>query len=142
MNYTSNGFGPENHLRALRELSRIHFGKIPAIFREKSFSEYGNYRLSTSQLATNADILIGYGPVVNDGYGCSYSPKKNQILFCVSSFFSAKETSSDFFARSLEGSLLQMRELCLRMNANESSATFSARSPEIPPLPTTTSKTS
>lgn len=127
---TSSGHGPENHLRALRELSKKHFGSIPAVFREKSFGEYGNYRLSTSQLPTDADILVGYGAVVPDGYGCSYSTKKNHIIFCVSSFYSSDETSSDFFALSLEGSLLQMRELCLRMNANGSLATFSARTPD------------
>ncbi|KAH9501871.1 hypothetical protein DERF_012680 [Dermatophagoides farinae] len=130
MQYTSSGHGPENHLRALRELSKKHFGSIPAVFREKSFGEYGNYRLSTSQLPTDADILVGYGAVVPDGYGCSYSTKKNHIIFCVSSFYSSDETSSDFFALSLEGSLLQMRELCLRMNANGSLATFSARTPD------------
>ncbi|XP_075679381.1 choline O-acetyltransferase-like [Dermatophagoides pteronyssinus] len=131
MHYTMNGHGPENHLRALRELSKKNFNTIPAIFREKSFGEYGNYRLSTSQLPTDIDIIIGYGPVVPDGYGCAYTPKKDHIIFCVSSFYSSDETSSDFFALSLEGSLLQMRELCLRMNANGSSATFSARTPDI-----------
>lgn len=115
LKYTSAGYGPDNHLVALRELSRIHELNMPLLMREKSFKEFINFRLSTSQLFTLEDILIGYGPVVPDGYGCCYMPKCDLIYFCISSFFSAPETSSDFFASSLEGSLLQMRELCLKM---------------------------
>ena len=87
-----------------------------ALFREKAYKEYLNYRLSTSQLPTEKGIMVGYGAVVPDGYGCSYNPMSNSILFCITSFFSSPETSSDFFARSLEGSLLQMRELCIKLN--------------------------
>lgn len=93
----------------------MRMNSVPQLFKEKSFKEYINFRLSTSQLFTLEDILIGYGPVVPDGYGCCYMPKKDQILFCLSSFYSSDETSSDFFALSLEGSLLQMREFCLKI---------------------------
>ncbi len=85
------------------------------LFKEKSYKEYINFRLSTSQLPTEKGILVGYGPVVPDGYGCSYDPCNQSIVFCISSFFSSAETSSDFFALSLEGSLLQMRELCVKL---------------------------
>lgn len=85
-----------------------------ALFREKAYKEYLNFRLSTSQLPTEKGILVGYGAVVEDGYGCSYNPRSESITFCIGSFYSAAESSSDFFARSLEGSLLQMRELCLK----------------------------
>lgn len=88
------------------------------LFKEKSFKEFINFRLSTSQLFTPEDILIGYGAVVPDGYGCCYMPKSEYIYFCISSFYSAVETSSDFFASSLEGSLLQMRELCEQIRVN------------------------
>lgn len=107
---------------ALRELSKIHFNSMPALFKEKSYKEYINFKLSTSQLFTPEDILVGYGPVVPDGYGCAYMPKKEEIFFCLSSFYSSAETSSDFFALSLEGSLLQMRELCFKMHECESAS--------------------
>lgn len=97
----------------------MHLQAIPLLFKEKSFKEFINFRLSTSQLFTPEDILIGYGPVVADGYGCCYMPKSELIYFCISSFYSAPETSSDFFASSLEGSLLQMRELCANLVPNE-----------------------
>lgn len=94
---------------------RADGGEIPCLFREKAYKEFINFRLSTSQVANERGIMVGYGPVVPDGYGCAYSPYASHIVFCVSSFYSSAETSSDFFALSLEGSLLQMRELCLKL---------------------------
>ncbi|XP_071040979.1 choline O-acetyltransferase isoform X2 [Parasteatoda tepidariorum] len=118
MSYTVNGEGPDNHLLALRELAKSKdYPDIP-LFQDKSYWEYLNFRLSTSQISVSSDkynILVGYGPVVPDGYGCCYLPFSNRIDFCISSFFSSKETSSDFFAHSLEGSLLHMEELCLKI---------------------------
>ncbi|KAH9389709.1 hypothetical protein TYRP_007256 [Tyrophagus putrescentiae] len=119
LKYTASGYGPDNHLVALRELGKSFTGQVGALFREKSYKEFINFRLSTSQLFTPADILIGYGPVVSDGYGCCYMPKGGCIFFVISSFYSSAETSSDFFASSLESSLLQMRELCQKMNETE-----------------------
>lgn len=53
-----------------------------------------------------------YGPVVPDGYGVCYNPHPNNIIVCISAFKSNAETQSDYFAYTLEGSLLQMQELC------------------------------
>ena len=53
-----------------------------------------------------------YGPVVSDGYGCSYNPKPDYILFAISSFKSCKLTNTKNFAKSLEQSLDLMYELC------------------------------
>ena len=60
------------------------------------------------------DAFMCYGPVVPDGYGCCYNPHPNSILVCISSFKSHTETRSDYFAFTLEGSFLQMHELCLK----------------------------
>ncbi|CAN7992244.1 unnamed protein product [Ixodes pacificus] len=113
LTYTVNGEGPDNHLLGLREMARLHEKTVP-LFEDKSYADFLRFRLSTSQLATEKSILVGYGPVVPDGYGCSYNICPAHVDFCVSSFFSSPETSSDFFALSLEGSLLQMRELCIK----------------------------
>lgn len=53
-----------------------------------------------------------YGPVVPDGYGCSYNPKPNYIIFAISSFKSCSSTSTKLFADSLEKSLNEMYDLC------------------------------
>ena len=132
---TISGNGPDNHLMALKEMGKRKTGQESGgclLFKEKSYKEYLNFRLSTSQLPSREDILIGYGPVVPDGYGCSYNPCPDQINFCISSFYSSPETSSDFFARSLEGSLLQMREICLKIKRKEESDKNSLSSNPLP----------
>ena len=53
-----------------------------------------------------------YGPVVPDGYGCSYNPKPNYIIFAISSFKSCTATSTKKFADSLRASLNEMYDLC------------------------------
>lgn len=54
---------------------------------------------------------MGYGPVTPKGYGCSYNPVPDEIIFCVSAFYSADNTSSSRFAKSLQDSLDIMRDL-------------------------------
>lgn len=115
------GDGPENHLLGLREMARrsnVDSSKctVPLLFRERGYREYLNFKLSTSQLPSNGDILIGYGAVVKDGYGCSYNPTRDTINFSIASFHSCPETSSRFFVKSLRTSLLQMREVCYKMH--------------------------
>ncbi|XP_055944108.1 choline O-acetyltransferase-like [Argiope bruennichi] len=128
--YTINGEGPDNHLLALREIAKAkNYPDLP-IFQDKSYWEFLNFRLSTSQLPTKSGVLVGYGPVVPDGYGCSYNPCEDHIDFCVSSFFSSKETSSDFFAHSLEGSLLNMGEICEKMSQMEQEAKQASATPQ------------
>lgn len=100
-------------------MAKRRLGEVPLLFREKSYKEFLNFKLSTSQLPSRGGILVGYGAVVPDGYGCSYNPCPENIVFCVASFFSSAETSSDFFALSLEGTLNQMREICMKMKEME-----------------------
>ncbi|RWS14748.1 Choline O-acetyltransferase-like protein, partial [Dinothrombium tinctorium] len=115
LKYTIAGQGPDNHLLGLREMAKKNNNELPLLFREKAYKEFLNFRLSTSQLPTENGVIVGYGPVVPDGYGCSYNTSANQIVFCITSFYSSPETGSNFFASSLEGSLLQMRELCYKL---------------------------
>lgn len=61
------------------------------------------------------DSFMGYGPVVPDGYGCSYNPKKDCIVFCISAFNSCPNTSVSRFAQNLEDSLNQMQSLLTRI---------------------------
>ena len=56
---------------------------------------------------------MGYGPVVQNGYGASYNPQANRIIFCFSSFKSFSETDSQTFGEELNNVLLVMRDLCL-----------------------------
>lgn len=54
---------------------------------------------------------MGYGPVTPKGYGCSYNPRPDEIVFCVSAFYAAGNTSASRYAKSLQESLDSMRDL-------------------------------
>lgn len=54
---------------------------------------------------------MGYGPVTPKGYGCSYNPQPEEIVFCVSAFYSCEDTSTTRYAKSLRDALDSMRDL-------------------------------
>ena len=54
---------------------------------------------------------MGYGAVVPDGYGCSYNPQPDSIIFCIGSFHACDMTSSERFGASITESLTMMRDL-------------------------------
>ena len=54
---------------------------------------------------------MGYGAVVPDGYGVSYNPYPDSVIFCVCSFFSCEETDSRRFSAALQSSLQELQQL-------------------------------
>ncbi|KFP08839.1 Choline O-acetyltransferase, partial [Egretta garzetta] len=111
------GMAIDNHLLGLREVAREHFKELPEIFTDETYVMSNRFILSTSQVPTTTEMFCCYGPVVPDGYGACYNPQAEHILFCISSFKDCKETSSDTFAKAVEESLLEMRDLCSKCNS-------------------------
>ncbi|XP_041364367.1 choline O-acetyltransferase-like [Gigantopelta aegis] len=109
------GQGIDCHLLGLKE-SAFELGQpVPELFTHESYKIANHFKLSTSQVPTSRkDFFVCYGPVVPDGYGVCYNPGRDNILACVTSFNSCDDTDSNFFSFTLESSLLQMRELCLK----------------------------
>ncbi|XP_048477825.1 choline O-acetyltransferase [Plutella xylostella] len=104
------GRGIDNHLLGLREAARETFGDLPELFTDPVYQQMMEFKLSTSQVATTTDgTYMGYGPVVPDGYGCSYNPKKELVIFCISSFCSSPATSTEAFRQALQEALDSMR---------------------------------
>ncbi|XP_049870509.1 choline O-acetyltransferase [Pectinophora gossypiella] len=104
------GRGIDNHLLGLREAARETLGELPPLFTDATYKQMIEYKLSTSQVATTTDgTSMGYGAVVPDGYGCSYNPKKESVIFCISSFVSSSVTNTEAFRQSLEEALDSMR---------------------------------
>lgn len=68
------------------------------------------------------DAFMCYGPVVPDGYGVCYNPHPYNIVVCIAAFQANTETQADYFAYTLEGSFLQMQELCLKTNPSTNTA--------------------
>ncbi|XP_064081549.1 choline O-acetyltransferase-like isoform X2 [Macrobrachium nipponense] len=105
------GRGIDIHLLGLREMAK-EMGLPPQdIFTHRSYQVANHFRLSTSQVPTLSDSWMGYGPVVPDGYGASYNPHPDYIVFCLSAFNSCEETSTLEFGRSLERALDEMKVL-------------------------------
>ncbi|CAG5111248.1 Oidioi.mRNA.OKI2018_I69.chr2.g5573.t2.cds [Oikopleura dioica] len=74
------GKGLDNHLLALLNTLKEVSLPIPELFTDNSFKTFNHFELSTSQIPTiSRDIYMCYGPVVPDGYGCSYNPQKESF---------------------------------------------------------------
>nr|XP_053646928.1 choline O-acetyltransferase-like [Cherax quadricarinatus] len=105
------GRGIDIHLLGLREMAKEMGLPTPEIFSHRSYHVANHFRLSTSQVPTLSDSWMGYGPVVPDGYGASYNPHPDYIVFCLSAFNSCEATSTLEFGRNLERALDEMKVL-------------------------------
>ncbi|KAF2897173.1 hypothetical protein ILUMI_09001 [Ignelater luminosus] len=109
-----NGYGVDRHLLGLK-LSAKEMGlSVPEIFQDPSFVRSTHMRISTSQVATKCDGFMCYGPIEDDGYGCCYNPRDNDINIAVSAFASNKDTSAKQFRTALENSLVDMETLLIK----------------------------
>ena len=52
-----------------------------------------------------------YGPLVPDGYGCCYNPRKDSIVIGVSALNSSPETNSAVFRKALDESFMDMKKV-------------------------------
>lgn len=87
--------------------TRLHI-QIRLYSQSKNYKYFKNFKF---QIATRTDTFMGYGPVVPDGYGASYNPRSDSIVFCLSAFRSSQITDSSHFANALQESLLLMQQL-------------------------------
>ena len=68
------------------------------------------------QVLTKLDTFMCYGPVVPDGYGASYNPHEDYILFAISSLKDCPTTFSEVFRDKLNKSLNDIYYLCNSIN--------------------------
>jgi hypothetical protein len=128
------GYGIDNHLVALRDISKAMAEKEqrapPKLFETYMYKEVCACRrvckqfmvvvqvmrfpLSTSQVTTTLpNTFLCYGPVVDDGYGGAYNLRANEILFAISAFNACTWTSAVAMRRSLIDCLHDTRRLLL-----------------------------
>lgn len=65
----------------------------------------------SKQIASRNSMVTCYGPVVPDGYGCCYNPRRDEIKFAVSAFNSNPSTCANKFGEALAASLTEIRDI-------------------------------
>ncbi|XP_062331577.1 choline O-acetyltransferase-like [Osmerus eperlanus] len=126
------GLAIDNHLLGLHEIAKELKMEEPDVFLDETYLASNQFVLSTSQVPTTEEMFVCYGPVVPNGYGVSYNPQPDHIIFCVSSFKECKETCSTMFVKSLEEGLLEIRDLWNRSNAGPKPPGHESDQPQNP----------
>nr|XP_040053614.1 carnitine O-acetyltransferase isoform X2 [Gasterosteus aculeatus aculeatus] len=101
----------DRHLLGLKMVAVENNLSIPDIYTDTAYAKALHYKLSTSQVPSQTDCVMCFGPVVADGYGVCYNPMNDHINFAVSSFNTSKDTDAAHLAQAVEGALLDMRTL-------------------------------
>lgn len=105
------GQGVDRHLLGLKLIALENKKPIPEFFNSPGFVKSTHFRMSTSQVASVNPAFMCYGPLVENGYGCCYNPRKNDMFFAISSWRSDPETNSDEFHDTLKCALDDMHAL-------------------------------
>ncbi|XP_049280996.1 carnitine O-acetyltransferase-like [Anopheles funestus] len=105
------GQGVDRHLLGLKLTAKENGLTVPELFSDQGIQRSAHMRLSTSQVASRYDAFMCYGPLTQDGYGCCYNPKEDDMWFGVSAFRSNKETDLARFRVSLQEALREMYEV-------------------------------
>ncbi|KAI6661345.1 Carnitine O-acetyltransferase [Oopsacas minuta] len=104
-----NGQGVDRHLLGLKLISKEKGVLLPEIFSDPTYSHSLHITLSTSQVPSQHQLTLCFGPVVPDGYGVCYNPRENEFRICVSTFRSCPTTSTAGMIKCIEESLMQMQ---------------------------------
>ena len=72
--------------------------EVPEIYTDKAFSQTNHWELSTSQLSSKFLDGWGYGEVVPDGYGLSYSIGDHYIRWTITSLKRGTEELGHYLA--------------------------------------------
>ncbi|OCF34576.1 carnitine O-acetyltransferase [Kwoniella heveanensis CBS 569] len=82
--WAADGQGVDRHMFGLKKLVDTSKGEsVPEVFTDKDGLRSGHWELSTSQLSSKFLDGWGYGEVVEDGYGLSYSIDDDAIRWCI-----------------------------------------------------------
>ena len=96
------GRGVDRHLLGLRRM--LEPGEpVPRLFTDKSYETLTRTVLSTSALPSSPGVaLTCFGPVVDEGFGLSYTIHDDSVCCVVTSFHGLAGTFADELAGSLE----------------------------------------
>jgi carnitine O-acetyltransferase len=101
------GRGVDRHLLGLRRMLEPS-ERVPALFADSSYTNLMRSVLSTSSTRSSAGAeLACFGPVVDEGFGVSYTIRDDEISVVVTNFHGLARV----FAEELERALLDMSRL-------------------------------
>ncbi|MCP3881796.1 MAG: choline/carnitine O-acyltransferase [Sulfitobacter sp.] len=105
-----NGEGVDRHLLGLKLIAAEQgILPLPALLEAPVFKQ--GWVLSTSQVPAKHNIVPGFGPVCEEGYGIGYCIKPDRIYLHVTAKRSAPKTDAGELATALERALIDMRLL-------------------------------
>lgn len=110
-NMAISGQAIDRHLLGLKMQAIEENLSVPDVLKDAAYTKALHYRLSTSQVPSQTDCVMCFGPVVPNGYGVCYNPMNDHINFAVSAFNSCKETAAAQLAQAVVDALLDMRTL-------------------------------
>lgn len=113
------GQGVDRHLFALKVIALQTGLPIHKLYSDPGYTRSLHMRLSTSQVASAYESFMCYGPLVEDGYGCCYNPRENDMFFACSSLKSCKDTSAKTFALTLGECFTEMKSLLDKFASND-----------------------
>ncbi|KAG6834395.1 hypothetical protein H0H93_009925 [Arthromyces matolae] len=97
--WAADGQGVDRHLFGLKKLVRPQDGEeLPELFKDETYGKSSHWELSTSQLSSPWFDGWGYGEVVPDGYGLSYSIGDDYIRWTITSLKRRTEMFSHYLA--------------------------------------------
>ncbi|XP_011299476.1 carnitine O-acetyltransferase-like [Fopius arisanus] len=105
------GAGVDRHLFGLKMIAKEQNIDLPALYSDVGFTRSCHWNLTSSQVPFKSASFMCYGPVVEDGYGCCYNPRADEIFFACSSFNSCCETRTKEFADTLRQVLCDMKDI-------------------------------
>ena len=77
--------GFDRHLFGLRQVAKLwRKGEVPALFAHPAFGKLSYWSMSTSNISTDL-FEVGWGAVVQDGYGICYCIREDEIRLKISS---------------------------------------------------------
>jgi carnitine O-acetyltransferase len=101
------GRGVDRHLLGLRRMLEPD-EPVPALFADPAYATFSRSVLSTSSLRSSPGVeLTCFGPVVDEGFGLSYTVHDDSIIVVVTNFHGLASA----FAGEVERSLLEMHAL-------------------------------
>jgi len=101
------GRGVDRHLLGLRRMLEPD-EPVPALFADPAYATLSRSVLSTSSLRSSPGVeLTCFGPVVDEGFGLSYTVHDDSIIVVVTNFHGL----ASVFAGEVERGLLEMHAL-------------------------------